>query len=92
MTKKLTQCRYLVKLRGDKGKSICNRWRLRRRLLKINRYIVMERDEKNRPTVICIPRETSKYDYPDCPYNTGDKPYPVWINNNDKIKKKVSKV
>ena len=81
VTGNIKKCPYLAKLHSSKG-YYCKRWKARNIALsngwgfKIAKYLDPG-DYRIKP-VICVKRENSRYDYPDCPYNEGREIAP-WL-------------
>jgi len=64
---KLKKCQHLVWLRS--GRTLCRIYNHKDRIGK-----VLDKDIK----VICINRKDSKFNFPNCPYNSGKDIHPGW--------------
>lgn len=69
---KLKRCRYLVKTRD--GKTYCKIYY--RRLGKVLDIL------PNGHKIVCVNRDQYLYDYPDCPFNTGQIEFVVLDESN----------
>ena len=90
-TKKLKECKYLIKFRGNgprAGKGKCKKYLKRRALWNIGVPLVIEKDDKGRPLVVCVPRKFQLYDYPGCPYNNKKRVYAPWLQKRISIEVK----
>lgn len=63
---KLIKCKHLVKL--SNGKTLCRHYNNRLGQRIAGKYV-------------CGPRETSCFDYPECPFNTNKEIAPEWREN-----------